>query len=217
MKLTLALSLLAFAAQKVAAQYFIDYYFATANACNGAHQGCDNIASGTCCALNNVKSFFPNARTGSYGPAGFTVWTDTDQSGSTCGNCAVTSGFGCWQNESPFETAFIVGLPVFCANGQLRRSVDMSDSANVTAVAGAPDAEAAPKCTSTVLPNRLSINGRDYAITDENRKEIEADFLNQDNLRFDFAEKWKSAYKGPTAEMHRAGMTPQRKPERGSK
>ncbi|KAK0639377.1 hypothetical protein B0T16DRAFT_395121 [Cercophora newfieldiana] len=203
MKLTLAISLLITAAR---ADFFIDYYFIFGNLCSGAHQGCDRIPAGTCCALNSDKNFFPYARSGSYGPAGFTVWTATDNSGSTCGLCEVTSAFGCWENFDPFQTAFPVGLPVVCAN-------NMASSENAT---GIPfGVEPAPPCTRTVLPNRLSINGRDYAITDENREEIEADFLNQANLKFDFAEKWKSAYKGPTdmARHSVAGQQARKKPE----
>lgn len=90
------------------------------------------------------------------------------------------------------------------------RSIDIASSENTTA---ANAAEPALRCTRTVLPNRLSINARDYAITDENRKEIEEDFMNHTNLKFDFAEKWKASYIGPTnMEKHSSSQPAQEKP-----
>lgn len=73
----------------------------------------------------------------------------------------------------------------------------MASSENTDAAAAA---ETAPQCTGTMLPNRLTRNGLEYAITDENRKEIEQDFHDHalGNRKFDFAEKWKAAYLGPS-------------------
>jgi hypothetical protein len=67
-------------------------------------------------------------------------------------------------------------------------------------------------CTRSVLPNRLSIGSLEYDITDENRDEITQDFMNQNNLDFDFAEKWKASCVGPTDERHIARGPAREKP-----
>lgn len=204
MRLTLALSVLLAAAQQATAQYFIDYYAIGTTGCTGERRSCSNIPSGTCCTLNDWTAFYHSAKTGSvYGAPGFTVWTTTNTWGETCQRCRVTSGFGCWVNDNPFDTAFIVGLSPTCSAGVLRRATVDPSGNSTELVAGD---EVLEGCTGYVVPDVLGLGGQDYAITDENRKEIEADFhgIIDGTRKFDFSGKWKSAHIGPTDESHQA-------------
>ncbi|KAK3933721.1 hypothetical protein QBC46DRAFT_401433 [Diplogelasinospora grovesii] len=217
MKLTLVSSLLVIAAGQVAAQFYVDYYDIASNynSCSGDHYGCDNIPTGDCCELNQWSPFFPTANVGSYGPAGFVVWTNTDDFGTYCGTCAVTSSFGCFNNENPFQTAFVVGLPVSCTFGKLRRATEMAGAGSDAGGSNTTAADApgtAPGCENSVKPNKVSVNGRDYNVTDDNRDEIVADFLNRNQVNF--AEKWKAFYRGETDRPNAAaGQTAQNKGE----
>ena len=67
-------------------------------------------------------------------------------------------------------------------------------------------------CQRSVKPNKASVNGRDYTVTDENRDEMMTDFLNPTQVHF--AEKWSAFYRGPTNRQRLpAGETAKKKEE----
>jgi hypothetical protein len=110
-KLAPALTPILTAAHQAAAQYYIDYYIASTTGCVGNCRGCDDIASGVYCRLNDWTMFYDDARIGTYNPEGFTVWIETDSGGTTCGRCRTTSAFGCWQHLNLSRS---LGLPWLC-------------------------------------------------------------------------------------------------------
>ncbi|KAK5658176.1 hypothetical protein OQA88_2149 [Cercophora sp. LCS_1] len=209
MQLRLTVSLIVLAVEQVAAQYYVDYLFNPPNlGCSAPnYRTCSNIPSGTCCQLNDEPSAYKTARTGSWGLPGFTVWMSTHPwFADSCDRCETTSAFGCWLNYDPFQNALIVGLPTTCSARRSLAGIDMLSPENNTADTAATGTVTgtAPECTSTVLPDQLTLDGLDYAITDENREEVEQDFRDYllGNRRFDFAGKWKDAYLGPSDRPH---------------
>ncbi|KAK5653270.1 hypothetical protein OQA88_9169 [Cercophora sp. LCS_1] len=73
-------------------------------------------------------------------------------------------------------------------------------------------------CTGYALPDVLGLDGQDYEIMDENRKEIEQDFhgLIDGTKRLGFAAKWKSALLGPTDLLRQARVGEEAKKKPGS-
>ena len=110
------------------------------------------------------------------------VWTTTDGEGTNCGPCALTSSFDyCYQNDEPFQTAFFFGLPISCSAGKLRRSTEMDSKGSEAHSAN----DIVEGYQNSVKPNKASVNGSDYSVTDENRKVMMEDFLNHTQMNFE--------------------------------
>ena len=56
-----------------------------------------------------------------------------------------------------------------------------------------------PVCRGSRKPDTATVNGQDYNITDENRKEIMRDLLSLDATSF--ATKWQAVHRGPNTRL----------------
>jgi hypothetical protein len=144
--------------------------------------------------------FYPTISVGSYDPVSFIIFTTTDDYRSACGLCQFSNSFGCYNNANPFNTAFAVGISVSCsASKRVLRVADKTeeiseDSGNTTAI-DASDLV----CRNSRKPDTATVNGQDYNITDENRKEIMSDLLSLDAT--EFATKWQAVHLGPNTRV----------------
>jgi hypothetical protein len=160
--------------------------------------------------LNDWYLFYPVISVGSYGLAGFIVFITTDNYGSSYSVYQFTNSFGCYKNQNPFNTTFVVGVSTSCsASKKVRRLADMTEetsetSSNTTAV-DAPD----PVCQNSRKPDTATVNGHDYNITDENRTDIMNDIMNLDATVF--ATKWQAVYRGPNTRIAIAPVEAQAK------
>lgn len=192
MKLALQSLLFAIGVQTALGQYWFDYFSNYNNQCSGSAVTCSNLPAYDCCELNEWYLFYPTIQIGSYGPAGFVVFTYTDDYGSTCGNCQFTDPFGCFNNENPFNTAFVVGVSPRCGSSTKVRSIEEMEERSGNSTAIVTD----PVCQNSHRPDTATVNGQNYSITDENRKEIMGDLLSLDPTAF--AAKWQSHHRGPS-------------------
>jgi hypothetical protein len=119
---------------------------------------------------------------------------------STCSICQFTDSSGCNNSKNPFNTAFILGIPTSsgCSNTKVQGLADMEEITetgdNTTAIAALN-----PVCQGSRKPDTATVNGQDYNITDENRKEIMRDLLSLDATSF--GTKWQTVHRGPNTRL----------------
>ncbi len=95
-----------------------------------------------------------------YGIPGIVGFTLSDDFGSTCSICESTDSFGYYNNENPFNTAFVLGIPILsgCSNAKVQRLADMEEisetGGNTTAIAALN-----PVCRGSRKPDTATVNG----------------------------------------------------------
>lgn len=72
---------------------------------------------------------------------------------------------------------------------------EISETGGNTTTIAASD----PVCQGSRKPDTATVNGQDYNIIDENRKEIMRDILNLDATSF--ATKWQAVRRGPNTRL----------------
>jgi hypothetical protein len=194
MKLSLCLVLLA-AARQATSQYTIKYWAGSGCSPNGLQ--CANIPAFDCCdAPPGGGSVFHSIRVTSSGAPGVVIFT-FPTAGGGCGGCQFTGSINtCYNNDNPFNTAYVVNPFSVCsaatiAEREVLANLTMADKIPISnAAASAPS-----ECRASHQPDEAISDGHIYDITGPHRDAIISDLL--ELPAEEFATKWASAYKWP--------------------
>ncbi|KAF2417711.1 hypothetical protein EJ08DRAFT_684006 [Tothia fuscella] len=168
------------AATLVSGQFNIQYW--SSGGCGGGNVGCFNIPQLECCgAPPGGSNAFKTIKGTTGGRVGIMVFTVPTNSGE-CGSCQYTGSLNtCWENTSPFNTAFILEIPNACARKELF-ALDAPIMTSKEPVANVTATTAPSECTRIHRPNVATLNGQHFDITGHEHDDVVADMIAFGNL-----------------------------------
>ena len=128
------------------------------------------------------------------------MFTTTDDYRSACGLCQFTGSFGCYNKANLFNTTFVIRISVSCsASKKVQRVADMTEEISETSGNTTGIGTSNLVCRNSRTPDTATVNGQDYNLTDQNRKEMMNDLFSLDAT--EFATKWQAVHRGPNTRV----------------